>query len=128
MYVVDYSTALTTGTGKLYFRVPAELNGLDLTSVGAELGAANSSSGIPTIHIFKGTYTPSAGADPARTFTDMLSTALTVDVGEWDSKDAATPAVVDIDEDDVVEGDLIRVDIDTAGTGTQGLFVTLGFS
>jgi hypothetical protein len=58
----------------------------------------------------------------------MLSTRITIDASEWDSKDAATAAVINTSNDDVSEGDLIRIDIDVTGTGSQGLFVTLGFS
>lgn len=57
---------------------------------------------------------------------DMLSTALTIDQSEKDSKDAVA-AVVNTSTDDVVTGDEIAIDIDAAGTGAKGLSVTLVF-
>ena len=47
----------------------------------------------------------------------MLSTLLTIDINEWDSKDATAAAVIDTSNDDVNTGDLLRIDIDVAGTG-----------
>lgn len=58
---------------------------------------------------------------------DMLSTALTIDANEKDSKDATTAAVIDTDHDDVATGDELRFDVDVAGTGTKGLEVRLAF-
>jgi hypothetical protein len=57
----------------------------------------------------------------------MLSTVCTIDNLEYDSKDSATPAVINASNDDVLTGDLIRIDIVTDGTNAQGLFVNLGF-
>jgi hypothetical protein len=57
----------------------------------------------------------------------MLSTALTIDVSEFDSIDAATAAVINASNDDVVTGDQIHIDIDGAGTGAKGLCVGLIF-
>ena len=39
----------------------------------------------------------------------------------------ATPAVVDTANDDLLTGDLLRIDIDTAGTGAKGLIVSFEF-
>jgi hypothetical protein len=125
IYVVDFDTALATGDGQAYFRIPLELAALDLTEVGAQVGAAQSTSGTPTVQL---TRLRAATAGGARTAVDMLSTLLTIDINEWDSKDAAAAAVINATNDDVNEGDLIRIDVDVAGTGTQGLFVTLGFA
>jgi hypothetical protein len=57
----------------------------------------------------------------------MLSTKLTIDVGDFDSKDAAAAAVIDLTKDDVATGDQVNVDIDVAGTGTKGLIVVMTF-
>jgi hypothetical protein len=111
----DVTTAVTTGDGKAYLRVPQELDGMNLVSVAACVFTA-SSSGAVTIMIHNLTDT-----------VDMLSTALTIDANETDSKDAATPAVIDTGNDDVATGDILRVDVDGAGTGTKGLHVNLGF-
>lgn len=121
VYVIEATTALTTGDGKAYFRIPTALNGMNLVTVGASV-FAKSTSGTPTIQIARGRQ---ANATSAHTFADMLSTLITIDVNEYDSKDATTPAVIDAANDDVLTGDLIRIDVDVAGTAATGLNVTL---
>jgi uncharacterized protein YfaS (alpha-2-macroglobulin family) len=62
--------------------------------------------------------------------TDMLSTNVTIDDGELDSKDAAAAVAIDTGEDDVVTNDVLRIDVDGDGGDTtvaKGLIVTLGF-
>lgn len=107
--------ALTTGDGKAYFRVPSTLNGMNLISVAAAVTTV-SSSGIPTVQISNATDA-----------VDMLSTKLTIDASETDSSTAATAAVIDAAHDDVATGDMLRIDIDVAGTGTKGLIVEMQF-
>lgn len=121
--VTDGATALAVGDGKAYFRVPAEMNGMNLVSVGASL-VTRSTSGTPTIQIARGRQ---ANATTAHAFTDMLSTRITIDANEYDSKDAAAAAVIDAAADDIATGDLIRVDVDVIGTGSAGLNIVLGF-
>lgn len=105
--------AITTGDGKAYWRVPALYDGWDLVAVAAALTTV-SSSGAPTVQI--------ANVTDA---VDMLSTKLTIDANETDSKTAATPAVIDAAHDDLATGDMLRIDIDVAGTGAKGLMVQL---
>ncbi len=102
----DETTAITTGTNKLTFRVP---NDFTLTDVRANLNTA-SSSGAVTVDINKN------GAS-------VLSTKLTIDQGEKTSLSAATAAV--ISSDDFSDDDEITIDIDNAGTGAIGLKVWL---
>jgi hypothetical protein len=75
--------------------------------------ATTSSSGNPTFMLRR---------DRGGTMQDMLSTALTIDSGEVDSKDATAAAVVDTASSHNVlqTGDLIWADVDGAGTGTKG--------
>ena len=113
--VIADDTALTTGNGKMYFTVPVELNGWDLVTVGAHVYTV-SSSGAITVQIHNLTDT-----------ADMLSTAITIDAGDKDSKDATTAAVIDTSHDDVATGDEIRIDVDGAGTDTEGLEIRMGF-
>ena len=120
--VFGYAEAVTTGDGKRFFRIPAELDGMALVSVSAQV-VVKSTSGLPTIQIARGRQ---PDATTAHAFVDMLSTTLTINANQFDSKDA-TPAVIDSANDDIVTGDMIRVDVDTAGTGTTGLVVVLGF-
>ena len=113
--VIDDVTALTTGDGKTHVTIPIEMNGMNLISVGAHVYTA-SSSGLPTVMIHNLTDT-----------VDMLSTAITIDANEKDSKDAATPPAINAATDDVATGDEIRIDVDIAGTGTLGLEIRMGF-
>ncbi len=114
----DMSTAITTGDGKAFFRVPASFNGMNLIRAHASLGGAQSTSGTPTIQIRR-----VRSGIPA----DMLSTKITIDANESSSDTAATAPVIDTGNDDVATGDLLFVDIDVAGTGAKGLQVTLEF-
>lgn len=107
--------AITTGDGKAYFRVPSILNGHNLVEVAAAVTTV-SSSGTPTIQINNVTQA-----------ADMLTTKITIDASEKDSKDAATAAVIDTANDDVATGDQLRVDVDVAGTGAKGLIVSMTF-
>lgn len=110
--LVNDSTALTSGDGKAYFpRIPSYWNGLNITGVAANIIAGTA---LVTIQIHNLTQT-----------ADILSTALTIDANEKDSKDAATPAVIDTNEDDLQTGDRLRIDIDGAGTGTTWLDVQI---
>lgn len=123
VYAIEALTAITTGDGKAYFRIPTALNGMNLVMAGAAV-VTTSSSGNPTVQIARGRQ---ANATSAHTFADMLSTRITIDATEYDSKDATTAPVIDTANDDVLTGDLIRVDVDVAGTGTTGLIVTMSF-
>lgn len=109
------SSAITTGDGKGYFTIPAELNGWDLVRVEASV-TTTSSSGTPTFQIANVTQA-----------ADMLSTKLTVDAGDLHSKDATAPAVIDTSNDDVATGDQLRFDFDVAGTGVKGVTIILTF-
>ena len=113
--VIADDTALTTGDGKMFFTVPIELNGMDLVTVGGHVYTV-SSSGIPTIQIHNLTQA-----------ADMITTEITIDQGEKDSKDATTPPLIDTGNDDVATGDELRIDVDIAGTGTLGLEIRMGF-
>ena len=108
-------TTLVVGDGKTHFTVPIEFDGMDLVSIGAHVYTV-SSSGVPTFQIHNLTDS-----------VDMLSTEITIDVSENDSKDAATAAVIDTTKDDVVTGDVLRFDCDVAGTGTKGMEIRMGF-
>lgn len=121
---VGTNTALTTGDGKgeVCFRVPSEMNGWNLVGASARLGD-DSSSGTPTFQVRRQRLTSATATSDA----DMLSTAITVDATEFDSKDATTPAVINASNDDVNTGDAIFADCDTAGTGTKGMIIQLVF-
>lgn len=104
----DESTALTTGTAKVTFRMP---HAMTLSSVRASLSTAQASGNIFTVDINEGG-------------TSILSTKLTIDNTEKTSTTAATVAVI---SDTALADDAeITIDIDQVGDGTaKGLKVTL---
>ena len=95
--------------------MPDTLNGLNLIDADACVTTV-SSSGLPTIQINNVTQA-----------ADMLSTLITIDANETCSYTAATPPVIDTLNDDVATGNILRIDVDVAGTGTKGLMVILTF-
>jgi len=118
MVIFDFATDIGEGNGKFYLHIPAGLNGMDLVEVHAKVITVGSGSTVDVqVHNLTDT-------------SDMLSTSLTIDNGELDSKDAATAAVINGSEDDVVTNDVLRIDVDGNGgdsTIAKGLIVTLGF-
>ena len=102
--VGDETTAITTGTAKVTFRMPFAMT---VTAVRSSLTTA-SSSGLPTVDINEGG-------------TTILSTKLTIDANELTSTTAATAAV--ISDSALADDASITIDIDTAGTGAAGLKV-----
>lgn len=113
---VGPATDTATGDGKAFFRVPAELSGMNLTGVAASVFTAGTTNAT-TVQLRNVTDT-----------ADMLSTRITIDSGEVDTSTAAAAAVIDTDNDDVVTGDIIAVDIDTVSTtAAKGLFVEMRF-
>jgi hypothetical protein len=104
----DETTALTTGTAKVTFRMPYAMT---VTAVRASLSTAQASGSIFTVDINEGG-------------TSILSTKLTIDNTEKTSTTAATPAVV---SDTALADDAeITIDIDQIGDGTaKGLKVTI---
>jgi hypothetical protein len=119
--LMDSPTTVTAATGVAYFPVPDVLDGLSLVEVVGSL-ITPSSSGTPTVQLKKATV-----AVPGST-NNMLSTALTFDVGEYTTLSAAVPTVIDATYKTVHTDDLIRVDITSAGTGAKGMIVTLKFN
>lgn len=104
----DETTALTTGTGKITFRMPYAFT---LTGIRASLSTAQTSGSIFTV-------------DVNESGTTLLSTKLTIDNTEKTSTTALTPAVI---SDSAIADDAeITVDIDQIGDGTaKGLKVYL---
>lgn len=98
----DETTAITTGTAKVTFRMPFAMT---LTAVRASLTTASTASGPHTVDINE------AG-------TTILSTKLTIDDNEKTSTTAATAAV--ISDASLADDAEITIDVDTAGTGAKG--------
>jgi hypothetical protein len=102
---------LTTGNGKVWWTVPADLNGFKVTAVHASV-TTPSTSGLPTVQFTNAT-----------TAAAILSTAATIDANEATSYTAATPPVVNAATNTLATGNQLRVDVTVAGTGTKGLSV-----
>lgn len=104
----DETTALTSGSAKVTFRMPYNLI---LTSVRASLTTAQTSGSILTVDVNEGG-------------TSILATKLTIDNTERTSTTAATPAVTS-DNTLAIDSE-ITIDIDQVGDGTaKGLKVYL---
>ena len=97
----DETTALTTGTAKVTFRMPFAFT---LTGVRASVTTAPTGS-VLTVDINEG------GAS-------ILSTKLTIDASEKTSTTAATPAV--ISDTSLADDAEITIDIDTVGSTVAG--------
>lgn len=104
----DESTALTTGTAKITFRMPFAFV---VTAIRASLTTAQTSGSIFTVDVNESGST-------------ILSTKLTIDNTEKTSTTAATPPV--LSDTSLADDAEITVDIDQVGDGTaKGLKVTL---
>lgn len=104
----DETTALTTGTAKVTFRMP---HAMTLTAVRGSLSTAQASGSIFTVDINEGGST-------------ILSTKITIDNTEKTSTTATTPPV--ISDASLADDAEITVDIDQIGDGTaKGLKVYL---
>lgn len=111
--IVDASTSVVTGSNFAFFTIPWTI-GRTLIEVHAEVFTAGTT-GVSTVDINKNG-------------TSMLSTKITIDSGETGSDTAVIPAVIDLDEDEVVENDRITIDVDgVSSTAPLGLFVRLTF-
>ena len=107
----------TTGDGKVYFVTPSALAGYNLVEVQADCITAGVT-GTMDIQIHNVTQAQ-----------DMLSTEITIDSTETSSRTAATPPAIDAAQDDITEGDVLRIDVDAihSGTAAKGLIVIMGF-
>lgn len=120
------TTDVAVGDGVYAFRVPSDMNGMNLISVGAGVVTAGTT-GTTDIQLRR--LRDTAGTPRTRTAADMLSTKLTIDSAEVCSTTAATAAVINSSNDDVVTGDMILVDVDAvSSTAPKGLSVSLVFA
>jgi uncharacterized membrane protein len=117
------ATALTTGDGKCYFPIHPDLNGWLVVDASAHVGAAVSSSGAVDVDIDV-CGAVATGIRCSGTNRDLLSTNITIDANE-DGTETATAETINTSNDDLATGEWLRFNIDGAGTGTQGLYVTV---
>lgn len=107
---------LQAAPGKAYILIPLLVDLANLIDAVISLSTPGSTITQVQLRRFR------AGVDD-----DMLSTALTIDAGDYTSLSATTPGVIDTANDDVQVGDLIFIDVDIAGNGAKGLYVQLTF-
>jgi hypothetical protein len=112
---ISPTQTLTSGNNTASFVIPSNVNNFNLVDVQVHIWTI-SSSGNVNINIYNST-------DSAL----MTSTSYTVDIGEYDSSTANITGVINTSYDDVVTGDVIRIDVINAGTGVKGLDVILQF-
>ena len=113
-FTFEDDTSVATGDGKVAFSIPAFLNGMNLTAV------------LATVHTQGVTGTTDvmvrrrrAGAD-----ANMLSNPVTI-AAEFFAADG----VIDTNNDDVITGDQIYVDVDSVHTTPPlGLSVVCSFA
>lgn len=107
-----------SGDDAITFDIPSGVGGSNLTYAYARHSTAGAGGTDTNIQIHNVTDA-----------VDMLSTKLHIDSTETKSTTAATTYAIDTSNDDVVEGDTLRIDIDTLDSSTvpQGLYVVLGF-
>jgi hypothetical protein len=111
-------TVSLTATDMASVRIPTALSGMYLVEVAAHCGKDNttgqSTSGAVQISVQNGTQ-------------NMLSSNLYIDAGQYDSSNSASPAAIDTDHDDIAAGNVINVEVVSAGVGVTYLTVTLVF-
>lgn len=113
--VFEDDEIVTAGDGKFKFAIPEDLDGAILSKAEAWVTGA---SGSGTIIVQLRNESASV---------DMLSTELHIDAGDSNSKDSATPHVVDPGAAVVAWGDEIWINVDNAGSGALGLGVAVYF-
>ena len=112
------TTAVAAGDDARRFVVTDDLGGTRLRSVHASVTTVGSGATVVQVHNL-------TNAD------DLLSTRTTIDASETTSYTAATPHVVNTTGTPpinyITRGDVLRIDVDTAGSGAKGLEVLLEF-
>lgn len=112
------TTAVAAGNDARRFVITDDLGGTYLRSANATVTTVGSSATTVQVHNLTNT-------------DDLLDTVITIDSGDTNSYDSATPHVVDDSGDPqinyITRGDVLRIDVDSAGTGAMGLEVLLEF-
>ena len=114
-FIFNADDTVVTGDGanNFFWSVPAWMNGYEIISVQADVDTV-SSSGALSIQIHNKDLS-----------VDILSTPITIDVSEHSSASAATAPVINPSYKLLGTADRLRIDVDTAGTGTKGLQISL---
>lgn len=123
-FVLGATDTTTTGNGKYYFLVPANLNNYRLTGVSAQVMAAGTTG--PTTIALTRCVAAATGDACSSTTVQMLSTNMTIDSGENSTATAATPAVINTANATLATNQVVRVDIAAVSTTpASGLIVNM---
>lgn len=123
---IPEGTALTTGTGKCFLPVTADLAGSAVVSVSAGLGAVATAGGAAAVMLTLDVCSATAtGAKCSGSTRALLTTALSIDQNEATSSTAATPPVLDLSTSTLALDEWVRVNITATSTGAAGLYLTL---
>lgn len=116
MRILGDSQPPAVQSGLTYFTIPSQFDGLKLSAVAAATPAAagSGSSAFALHNVTQGLA--------------LLSTNLTIDANEFTSYTAAVPAVINAANATVHTGDILSVDIVTAGANALGLALVMVFS
>lgn len=112
---VDNATYLITGTDQVTYNVPESFNGKSISSAHCFVSTP-STSGLPTFVIRNLT-----------TGQTITSTAITIDINEYNSYTATTAHVINPLYKVVSTGDRLAIDCTVSGVGTKGASTLLKF-
>lgn len=113
--VYEDQTVNTVLDDAFVFEIPEDLDASQIVKVEAFITTAGGSDTVVNIR----------AGDPCDTGTDILSTPITIDSGECNSKDASVQPVISGGTWDVSWGDHIHIDVDQASGNGLGVIITL---
>jgi hypothetical protein len=118
--VFEDLNAAVVGDKAFQWEIPEDLHNASLVKVEAFVTTVSSSGSVQLAlrHLV-------AGVAPG---TDVLSTPITIEAGDFNSKDAASQPVIADPDAAYAWGDHIAIDVDGAGVGAKGLGVIATFA
>ena len=96
--------------------VPADFEGWLITAVAARIVTADDGADFMDIGIYNVTQT-----------AEVLSALMRIEATEFSTLTSAQPGTIDVGEDDITAGDVLRIDVDYAGDNCAGLEVHIVF-
>lgn len=110
------TTSVATGDGKAYIVVPDGVGGMNLVGAHGYVVTAGTTNST-TVQIANVTQA-----------ADMLSALIEIESSELSSRTASPGVTIDTNNDDVADGDVLRIDVDTVSTtAPKGLIIELVF-
>lgn len=111
----DSVIVVSTGDGKFIFSIDEDEDGWRMHYVRAFVSVVGSGDVVVQIRNITQAH-------------DFLTTKITIDTGDFTSLTSGTPAAINMANAVVADGDLVAIDVDSAGGGTaEGLGVNVGF-